>query len=367
MKHSWSRSHRTQEAPDVRPFSFEQALDRHPEIDSPRVSVLDLSERFDTGDSAKALLRRMGPFVASTDAFLFENDFAISAEQGGDFLDMLTDQLVDEVAQVVVGRYVNVLREIDLNPIPYFTTRIPDVVIDLVNGSVSLELTTRIIDLAADPQGSNYGRCGGMAFAGYDFYLAGRPIDVTVTAPPAEGPLGDYIYERLLDSLRLNIGTFVRWFVDLNLLADLDEIATTALGAAAGNAVAGPIGALIGAFIGGRADIFDLGSGPNVLLDPTKREWERVKHILDLQAAWPVGLIHENKPLWEQHQVLAIGYTDDGAGQGTLRIWDNEDGPQEDAIDLDFRGNELQVIGRYSTVKGFFHERYSPQRPPDGL
>jgi hypothetical protein len=280
---------------------------------------------------------------------------------------MLTDEIVDEVAEVVVGRYVNVLRDIDLNPIPGFRTPIPDVVIDFVNGSVTLELAARIIDLKADPQGSNYGRCGGMAFAGYDFYLAGRPIDVTVTAPPAEGPLGDYIYKRLLDSLRLNIGTFVRWFVDLNLLANLDEIATTALGAAAGNVVGGPVGAMIGAFIGGRADIFDLGRGPKVLLDPTKREWEHVKHILDVQAAWPVGLIYGNKPFWDQHQVLAIGYTDDGAGRGTLKIWDNEDGAEEATMELDFRGDELQVTGSDGTVKGFFHERYSPQRPPDGL
>jgi hypothetical protein len=355
-----------QEAPDVRSFSFEQALDRHPEIDRTRLRVRDLSERFETGGSVAALLRRMGPFKPDTDAFQFSNDFEITFEQAGDFLDMLTDEIVEGVVQAVVATYVHALRGIDLNPIPKLETRIPDFVIDIVDGSVSAELTARIIDLLANPVGnplgSDYGRCGGMAFAGYDFYLAGRPIDATVTDPPAEGPLGDYIYERLLDSLRLNIGTFLKWYVDLNLLASLDEFATTALG----HAVGGPVGALIGAYIGGKADIFDLGPGPKVLLDPTKREWTRIKRILDEQAAWPVGLIKENDSLWEQHQVLAIGYKDIGPEQGVLIIWDNEDGPRKSTMNLDFRGEELEVSNR-PDVKGFFHERYTPQQPPDGL
>jgi hypothetical protein len=90
--------------------------------------------------------------------------------------------------------------------------------------------------------------------------------------------------------------------------------------------------------------------------------------LLDQQAAWPIGLIYGNKPLlWDQRQVLAIGYTDNGAGQGTLRIWDNEDGNRPDTMQLDFRGNELEVTGCNPTVEGFFHERYMPQRPPQGL
>jgi hypothetical protein len=196
----------------MRPFSFGQALDRHTEIGAGLVSVRELSERFGTGDSVAALLRRMGPFVVATDAFRFENDFAINAEQAGDMLDT-TDAFVEGIVEKVVGRYTNVLGAIDLNPLPGLENRIPDVVIDFFNGSLSVELTARIIDLLADPQGSNFGRCGGMAFAGYDFYLAGRPIDTTVTAPPAEGPLGEYIYERLLDSLRLNFGTFLEWVI----------------------------------------------------------------------------------------------------------------------------------------------------------
>jgi hypothetical protein len=125
-----------------------------------------------------------------------------------------------------------------------------------------------------------------MAFAGYDFYAAGRPIDASVTQPPAEGPLGDYIYERLLDSLRLNIGTFLRWVIDLHV--SLGRFATAALASAAGSLVGGPIGSAIVAFIGVRTDVFDLDNGLKVVLEASKRNWPRLKNLLDHQAAWPL-------------------------------------------------------------------------------
>jgi hypothetical protein len=351
----------------MRAFSLRSSLDRHPEIPAPPVSVRDLAERFGTGGSTAALLRRMGPFLAATDAFRFPNDFQITLEQVDDFVDLLTEEIVEAEIQRVVGMYVGVLRDIDLNPIPKLEKRIPEAAIDFVVGRLIRELSARIIDLAADPQGSDYGRCGGMAFAGYDFYVAGRPVDASVTQPPTEGPLGEYIYERLLDSLRLNIGTFLRWVVDVHVLPELDEFATATLLAAAGSVVGGPVGTLIGAFIGSRIDIFDLG-GPETVLDDTKRSWSRLKDLLDQQAAWPVGLILGDKfHLWEQHQVLAVGYSDDGAGGGALRIWDNEDANVDKTTTLDFRGDELEATGRHPNLKGFFPEQYSFQNPPDGL
>lgn len=352
----------------MRPFSFQEALDRHQEINARIVNGRNLSARFGTGDSVAALLRRMGPFNPTTDAFRFNNDFAITGQQLEDFAELLSEKVVEAVVDQTVGWYVEILSEIDLNPLPWPEISIPDEAIDFVVDRLAGEVTTLIFDLAANLSGSNYGRCGGMAFAGYDFYLAGWPIDDTITTPPTEGPLGDYIYERLLDSLRLNIETFVDWTVRLHLLANIDEIATAALASAAGSVVAGPIGTAIGAYIGGKVDIFDLGRGPQMLLEPTKRQWTLLKEILDQQAAWPIGLIFGDRPfLWEQHQVLAIGYTDDGAGRGTLRIWPNEDGYEAKSVSLDFRGDELKAGGRYPTLKGFFRERYTPKQPPDSL
>ena len=257
----------------MRQFSTLDALDRHPEVDvrpSP-VRLRPLGERFDSGSSVARLLRAMGPFIPAVDAFRFENDFAISFEQLNDFADMLTDELVQEIVERAVTPYAAQLAGIDLNPLPFFETRIPDVVIDFVTGRLGRELAARLVDLAADPVGSDYGRCGGMAFAGYDCYLAGVPIDPTVTTPPAEGPLGDYIYDRLLDSLRLNIGTFTQWVIDLHLRGFMNEVAQSALAAAVGSVVFGPVGAAIAAFLAATTDVFDFPSGKEVLLDRTKR------------------------------------------------------------------------------------------------
>ena len=354
----------------MRRFSTFAALDRHPEVDDrpDPIRVRALADQFDTGTSVARLLRAMGPFVPDTDAFRFENDFAISIEQAVDFADMLTDELIQEIVEQAVFPYSAQLGGLDLNPLPFLETRLPDAVIDFVLGRLRRELAARLIDLAASPIGSDFGRCGGMAFAGYDCYLTGVPIDPAVTSPPAEGVLGDYIYDRLLDSLRLNIGTFTRWVVDLHLRGFLNEVAEQALAAAVGTVVFGPIGAAISAFLAATTDIFDFPSGKEVLLDRTKREWTRLKQILDEQAAWPIGLVYGDKPaLWDQHQVLAVGYTDDGAGRGTLAIWDNEDGNVRSELRLDFRGDELVTSGRRSNVKGLFHEQYRREQPPAGI
>jgi len=350
----------------MRKFSFHEALNRHPEITDDPVSVRSLMEHFKIAPSVAQLLRRMGPFNGYEDGFRFENDFAITFEQGEDFLNVLTDAVVDGVVERAIGLYIGKLEGIDLNPIPGLETRIPDEVLDFVYGRLETELLARIADMFTNPMGSDYGRCGGMAFAGYDFYLAGIPIDTTITSPPAEGPLGDYIYDRLLDSLRLNIGTFLDWKVDLKLRGHLNLVAKEALAAAIGTVVFGPIGAAILAYIAAQTDIFGFPSGEEILLDSSKREWAKLKEVLDQQAAWPLGLVKDGWAPWKDHQVLAIGYTDDATGQ-SLSIWDNENGASEDTLVLDFGGGELTTSGAYTNVKGIFRERYSVRRPPESL
>ncbi len=211
-----------------------------------------------------------------------------------------------------------------------------------------------------------------MAFAGYDFYLSGIPIDTSVKDPPTEGPLGDYIYKRLLDSLRLNIGTFLEWKIKLKLGSTLNAVAKGALAAAVAITTP-PIGALILAYLAATTDIFDFPSGGEMLLESTKDEWTKLKGILDQRAAWPIGLVRYHKSPWKDHQVLAIGYTDNGAGQGTLLVWENIDGRTQRTITLDFTGNELKAAGpygqnkNYSDLRGFFPAKYSVHRPPDDL
>ncbi|MDH5193167.1 MAG: hypothetical protein OEW32_05725 [Nitrospira sp.] len=208
-----------------------------------------------------------------------------------------------------------------------------------------------------------------MAFAGYDFFLHGYPVDERLgTSPPVTGVLSDYIFDRLLDSLELNVVRFLDLVVTLHVLPILGKGATIALLAAAGS-TAGTIGTAIGALIGTQVDIFQLG-GPGSALDETKREWPIIKNILDREAAVPVGYIlgTSANPI-DQHQVLAIGYKDVGNGVATLTVWDNNEANASRNLQLDFRGPELQVgnAHRGKVLKCIFAEKYSPRIPPASL
>jgi hypothetical protein len=351
----------------MREYSVHAALERHPDLNEPTVSIAELAAHFDTGRSTTELLRRMGPFVPAHDAFRFGNNFAINAEQANDFLEVLSDDVMTGIVSRRVGWYLDRLTGLDLNPIPYLETRIPDFILDLFAGRLQRELMARLIDLVADPVGSDFGRCGGMAFAGYDFYRARIPIPATVTVEPAEGPLGQYIYDRLLDSLRLNVSTFADWVIDMQLQGPLNELANAVLLDEAAD-LTGPIADAIGIILG-EPDLFDFLAGEELLLANTRRQWTDLKEILDREAAWPIGLIYGDRPLlWDQHQVLAIAYSDNGASGGqTLSLWDNNYRNTQDDLTLDFSGDELVVSGghsRHAHVKGFFAEQYFPERPP---
>jgi hypothetical protein len=110
-----------------------------------------------------------------------------------------------------------------------------------------------------------------MAFAGYDFFLQGFPVDERLgTTPPSTGVLSDYLFDRLLDSLELNVLRFLDLIVSVHIMPILGKAATIALLAAAGS-VAGPIGAAIGAVVGTQVDIFQLG-GLSSGLDETRAD-----------------------------------------------------------------------------------------------
>ncbi len=247
------------------------------------------------------------------------------------------------------------------------TVGLPSVIVDAVIGEVTTRLAGALIDKIAGLIPGNFGRCGGMAFAGYDFYLLGWTVDERLgTMPPAGGVLGDYIFSRLLDSLDLNADAFIDWIVNLHLMPIISRVANIALRTAVGS-LGGPIGIAFGELLGSQLNVFNLG-GPKVILDRTKNEWAGIKRTLDGQAAWPLGLIYGDSvnPI-DQHQVLAVNYNDHGDDTATLTVWDNNDANQSRGLDLDFRGAELEVGNSKRPLKGIFLEEYSPHQPPDNL
>jgi hypothetical protein len=351
--------------------SLRRAAQRHPELPTASASVKDLLRRFGVGrpGSLHELLIRTGPFDAPTDAFRFVNTFPITEENGQQIRNRFQNAL-NTVMGVTESRFKTPLDDIDLNVTgigPKIS--IPDVIKGQVLKKVAADLIGEVGAKIADAIPGHFGRCGGMAFAGYDFFLHGYPVDARLgTSPPSTGALSDYIFERLLDSLELNVVRFLDLVVTLHILPILGKGATVALLAAAGSA-AGTIGAAVGALVGTQVDIFQLG-GPASALDETRGDWPRLKNILDQEAAVPLGYIFGTSanPI-AQHQVLAIGYKDKGNETGTLTVWDNREANKSRNLALDFRGSELQVGNTLEgeSLKCVFVEKYSPQKPPSSL
>jgi hypothetical protein len=349
-------------------LSLKAGVLRHREITARPVSARDLQRHFQPNPptSVRALSIKMGPFVAERDAFRFNNSFPMTPEQAEQIR-----QRYRLVTDVIVGASVQQVRDV-LNSlgvsVPIIgTVGLPAVVADAVIGEVTTQLAGSLIDRIADLIPGTFGRCGGMAFAGYDFYLLGWTVDERLgTMPPAGGVLGDYIFSRLLDSLDLNAGRFTDWFMNLHLMPIISRVANIALGTAVGS-LGGPIGIAFGALLGDQVNVFNLG-GPKVILDRTKNEWAEIKRTLDGQAAWPIGLVYGDSttPLGD-HQVLGLEYDDPGDGTATLTVWDSNHANHSRRLELDFRGDELQGGNFDSPPKGIFLEDYSLRQPPDNL
>jgi hypothetical protein len=350
--------------------SLRAALGRHPSIRDNPVSLRALQRLFGSQppSSVEALLVKMGPFVSGLDGFRFGNKYAYTGEQ----IEALRSRFriaTDLVVGAAVAQIRAILGGVRTHTLVYGTIGLPDLVIDAVVGEITTALAGEIIDsfAAAAILGDEYGRCGGMAFAGYDFYVARWLVDERLgTEPPDGGDLGNYIFARLLDSLDLNAGRFLDWIANLHFLPKISRLANIALGSALGS-VGGPPGIAIGAVLGSELDVVNLG-GAGVLLERSKAEWTKLKQRLDEEAAWPVGLIygHSANP-FDQHQLLAVGYQERGDGTGSIVAWDNSSPGNNTSLDLDFRGEHLQIGGWKHPLRGFFLEDYAPKVPPASL
>ena len=371
-----------------RPLSFIDGVHRHPEISARPVSTRFWQQRFQPNPprSLEALLIKLGPFLPSRDAFRFDNDF------------ILTDDQVDQIRQhyrpfvdLALGASPlelvrDALNELSVDVFGY-RVGLPDVVIDAVLGNVLVVLVELLVDAvlaiakeAGHPLGD--GRCGGMAFSGYDFYLLDWTVDGRLgTTPPNAGVLGDYIFDRLLDSLDSNAKKFLEWFAILHILplAKVSSVGKAALIAALAT-FGGPIGDLFAALVVALNLFGDLG-GPKSLLKKSQDEWPKIKKQLDGQAACPIGVLFaESTTPFDDHQILAVNYQDDANGTALI-VWDNRDGPFQRTLQIDFSGDTLKVTPSEiilpggnrgppwsgGDIKGFFLESYSPKRPPDSL
>lgn len=345
----------------------------------PPWTTREFMKRFDhvPHDSVTALLRKAGPFVASRDGYRFrngDNDGWPITEEDARVLREHYQGLVDPVSILGIGALRTALTTLSISVPLVGTVGLPIAAIDFVIDKVTGELRNKLLDSIVSTIPGRYGRCGGMAFSGYDFFLVGWPVD-GFDVQPASGDLRQYIWRRLLDSLEQNALTFFEWIMVLHILPVISKLASGALGTWAGSAIGGPLGigplaAAVGTFVAGKEDVLGLG-GTDSLLEKTREHWGRLGGHLYQEAAWPVGFIYGgNASPIDQHQVLAIGYTDRGDGTGRLTIWDNNDGAMFQNLDLDFRGDQLFVNSSnpdLNDIKGIICEEYTSKMPPASL
>lgn len=186
--------------------------------------------------------------------------------------------------------------------------------------------------------GEGYGLCGGMCFAALDFYYR-DDLDIPMgedsnDQPPPRTRLRSYIWKRQMDSIISDGARFMAWVISLNHLP--------------------------------RA--WPSQRGAAWLLARSKEEWTKLRASVDAGRPVPIGLVRDTKNVFDNHQVLAIGY-DEGEGDGaadTIYLYDPNCAGKASTIQVKF-GEQL-LDGRESCnpwppLRGFFCEAYAPQDP----
>jgi hypothetical protein len=204
----------------------------------------------------------------------------------------------------------------------------------MLKGTLASQVTGWLAGAVPD----GYGLCGGMTFSSRDYFLAKKPIPRGKSETDHPDPntdkgkaLRDYLWRRQLESLQLNAPQLLGWMFMLHL-----------------------------------PDFF---GGPDWLHDRAKEEWVKLKAHLDKDGPWPICLIGSSTSPFNNHQVLAYGYDDNGAGMGVIYVYDMNAPNHEQTIQLDMRGRTL--VAKESVpnaargpLRGFFCEAYTPVDPP---
>jgi hypothetical protein len=172
-----------------------------------------------------------------------------------------------------------------------------------------------------------YGLCGGMCYAALDAYLAEEDLRWRASEPPPPGSvLHTVIWRRQLDSLIHDGPRFLLWTLAMNILP--------------------------------RAWL------QRWMLRRWHRQWPRLRAVLDRGRPQPMGLVREGRNVYENHQVLAVGYAEASSGCVTIHVYDPNCPGQLSTIHVTV--SDEGVAGRESCnssviLRGLFCELYSPR------
>jgi hypothetical protein len=195
-----------------------------------------------------------------------------------------------------------------------------------------------VLEKLIDTSKSVHGMCGGMCFAAIDFARAGKSPP-PLTDAPAEGTrLYQYLWERQLASWGV-LSTQVLRYVFWMSLSDQQAQAES------------------------------------------RSEWAQVRRRLRRGELTVLGLVYvdlrESLAVWDNHQVLAYGSTEQSNGAIHIHVYDPNFPRRDDIyleakpvkVDKKTRGlTTVQVIGpKRKPVHGFFVVPYEYTPPPDDL
>jgi len=160
-----------------------------------------------------------------------------------------------------------------------------------------------------------YGLCGGMAFAALDNWRIDDTAPGTTTTPQS-GQVFDYLWSRLLDSLTIDLGFNLGKFAELQLRSN-SELTTI-----------------------------------------SNAEVAAIKSQLNSRPT-PVGVViaAPTQPIWNNHQVLAIGWFT-RSGSTVLKVYD----PNVPDV-IRYLDVGAKTLGG-TAIRGIFHEHYNARTAP---
>ncbi len=271
-------------------------------------------------------------FHSETDGFAFVNDWAWDATETAILKGLITDAL--GVIEVILSPLIAVAE----GPLLAAELGVPFIGPWLVAKTIEAENQAIVDGIVGAVTQAHYGLCGGMAFASLDYWHKNwvvprgtGPKDQPQRTSPTGTALRDYIWNRLLQSIKDNVGTFLEWMAVLH---------------------------------------FEGGPGETWLLDHTKNEVAKLKARIDNGTPVTVGLVGTTWNPMENHQVLIYGYQNNPNGTVSLFAYDNNFPDVETTYVMDFSGSMLVVnnntpFGNGSgPMRGLFCTAYSPATPP---
>ena len=184
-----------------------------------------------------------------------------------------------------------------------------------------------------------YGLCGGMSFAALDFFRTGieAPWEAYAGQRPASGTrLRGYLWKRQLRSFFGDLDRFLIWMIWLKFM---------------------PWG-------------WPFHGGPGWLTRESQKEWGKLKASIDAGNPIPLGLVRDSTSVFDNHQVLAIGYDEEDEDHGTIYLYDPNCPGQRSTIRVGFVSTVLEAeesCPGSQPLRGFFCEEYEPEEPRKGI